>query len=71
MLLTAAQAAAWLGISVGQFRRAVKRGEYPPAKFRGRPFKWDIRQLDVSAGRVNVPSDPLMEHLLGYQNALR
>lgn len=46
MLLTAAEAAARLGINQSQFRRAVGRGEMPKPCIKGRPHYWSPDMID-------------------------
>ena len=69
-LLTAAQAAARLGIGESQFRRAVRRGELPPPFLSCRPHRWSEKQLEPVAEGVSVPSDPLMERIRGHQDEI-
>lgn len=72
MFLTANKAAEKLGIKESQFRRAVKRGEIPPACINCRPRMWADSQLDSIGKRssVTAPSDELMERIRDNQNEI-
>lgn len=67
--LTATEAAAYLGMTVRQFLRAVEREELPKAFIRTRPARWSRVQLDwaLEGKAVSAPAssggDPIMEHL--------
>ena len=63
MFLTAKKAAEKLGIKESQFRRAVKRGEIPPACLNCRPKKWAISQLETIGKDYNEPTTNIRERI--------
>jgi len=54
--LTAAKAAAQMGITTTQFHRCVERGELPPAALNCRPLRWSVAQIE--AWLIRDPSVP-------------
>lgn len=67
--MTAIEAADYLGMEVGPFRRAVVRKELPGPLIRSRPARWSKVQLDWALeGRIDIAPvssgiDPIMERL--------
>ncbi len=49
--MTAAFAAAYLGVSPSKFHRGVNSGVYPPGKSDGGNMLWDIKALDAWSDR--------------------
>ncbi len=54
--LTAVEAAAQMSLSLGQFRRAVERGELPPPAISCRPLRWSVAQIEKWL--VREPREP-------------
>ena len=75
--LTAIEAAEYLGMEVGPFRRAVDRKELPGPLIRSRPARWSKVQLDWALeGRIDTPPvlsgvDPIMERLNALHDEVR
>jgi len=75
--LTVVDAAAYLGMSVQQFRRAVSRGEMPKPLVCCRPNRWSKIQIDWALeGRLDkaassVAADPIMDALDALPHAIR
>jgi predicted DNA-binding transcriptional regulator AlpA len=62
LMLSQAEAAAYIGVSLGLFLSAVKKGDLPQPKALGRRKLWlraDIeRAFGLTTGAVNVQADP-------------
>ncbi|MCR6632391.1 MAG: hypothetical protein NVV74_21400 [Magnetospirillum sp.] len=77
LTMTAAQAAAYLGMEERHFLAAVARRELPKALLRSRPARWSRTQLDLALdGRQQTDvetsdTDPVMERINAFQAALR
>ncbi|BAE51514.1 hypothetical protein [Paramagnetospirillum magneticum] len=67
--MTLIEAAAYVGLTDRQFRRAVARHEMPEPLIKSRPQRWSRVQIDWALeGRLEKSApwaerDPLMEHL--------
>ena len=58
VLMSEADAAEYVGVSVSQFRREVERGLWPGPKARGaRINTYDRRELDDAVDRIDNPTD--------------